>query len=74
MCKVVGIVQDTMWAWWSVASADMAMEEGTVSNPINLGEWRVAGLADGYMNGFMSHVLFPTSCTVLCDYVFSMID
>ena len=26
-----------------------------------------------YMTGFMSHVLWRYSCTVLCDYVFSVI-
>ena len=45
VCKV-GIAQNIIWTWCSVA-----MEEGIVFNPINLGEWRGAGLADGNMNG-----------------------
>ena len=29
--------------------------------------------SSSYMTGFMSHVLCNYSCTVLCDYVFSVI-
>ena len=31
-------------------------------------------LSNGYMTGFMSRVLCLYSCTVLCDYVFSVIN
>ena len=31
-------------------------------------------VTNGYMTGFMSHTLYCYSCTVLCDYLFRVID